>query len=130
MDTWHDVGQVFKSVDKVKKRGYFCRTHPIPARKPWEIKRENKEKSKTSFDDPRSSDGWNLSSQELKFIYLTRATHVYQKRGISPKTQMRRFGEIKVFGFMRFSRDLLPFYYAPRGRGSSYFGLFLTLRLF
>ena len=32
------------------------------------------------------------------------------------------FGEIKVLGFRRCSRDLLPFYYASRGRDSSYFG--------
>ena len=45
-----------------------------------EIKEEEKErKSKTSFHNPRSSIGQNLSSQELKFIASTRATRVYQK---------------------------------------------------
>ena len=38
-----------------------------------------REKSKTSFGNPWSSVGWNSSSQELKFISLTRATRVYQK---------------------------------------------------
>ena len=53
------------------------------------------EKSKTSFDDPRSSVGRNSSRQELKFIASTRAMRTYQKEEISPKIQRRRFGEIK-----------------------------------
>ena len=39
-------------------------------------------------------------------------------------------GEIKAFGFRRCSRDLIQFYYAPRGRGSFYFGLILSKGLF
>ena len=79
------------------------------------------EKSKTSFDDPQSFVDRNSSRQELKFIASMRATRTYQKGGISPKIQMRRFGEIKFFRIRRCSRDLLPFYYALRGRASSYF---------
>ena len=41
---------------------------------------ENGEKSKTSFDVPRSSVSWNSSSQELKFIYSMRATRVYKEK--------------------------------------------------
>ena len=54
--------------------------------------------------------------------------HAYQKRGISPKIRRRRFLEIKIFGTRRCS--LIRFYYAPRGRDFSYFGLFSTLRVF
>ena len=54
--------------------------------------REEKEvKSKTSFFDPQSFVGRNSSSKDLKFIYSMRATHMYQKGGISPKIQRRRF---------------------------------------
>ena len=45
----------------------------------------------------------NSSGQKLKFIASTRAMRVYQKRGISPKIQRRRFGEIKVFRLRRCS---------------------------
>ena len=37
-------------------------------------------------------------------------------------------GEIRVFEFRRYSRNLLPFYYAPKDRDSSYFGLILPKR--
>ena len=53
-----------------------------------------------------------------------------KKEGFHQRCNGRDFGEIKVFEFMRCSRDLLPFYYARRGRGFSYFGLFPTLELF
>ena len=36
--------------------------------------------------------------------------------------------EIEFFGIRRCSRDFLQFFYALRGRNSSYFGLFSTLR--
>ena len=42
-------------------------------------KEEKEEKSKTSFNDPRSSVGRSLLRQELKFITSTRATRTYQK---------------------------------------------------
>ena len=79
-------------------------------------------KSKTSFSNLRSSIGRNSSSQELKFIYSTRATLTYQNRRILPKIQKRRFGEIGFFKLRRCSRGLLRFYYTPRGRDSSYSG--------
>ena len=65
---------------------------------------ENKEiQGKSSFGDPRSSVSRNPSSQELKFISSTRATHMYQEQGISLKIQRRRFGEIKGFGLKKCS---------------------------
>ena len=135
---WCDVGQVFKSVDNVKKNhkgaegtSFSCSVCVcVFFFYVRESARGRERDSNISFDDPWSSIDRNSSSQELKFIYSTRATRVYQKRGISPKIQRRRFGEIKVFGFLRCSRDLLPFYYAPRCKGSFYFGLFPTLGLF
>ena len=51
-------------------------------------------KSKSSFGDPRSSVGQNLSSQVLKSISSTRAKHTYQEQGISLKIQRRRFGDL------------------------------------
>ena len=43
-------------------------------------------------------------------------TCVQKKGGVSPKIQRRRFGEINVSEFKRYSQDLIPFYYASRGR--------------
>ena len=127
-------GQVFTSVDNVKKNHKGDRRDLIFLLFFFFYLRESargrERDSNISFDDPWSSVSRNSSSQELKFIYSMRATHVYQKGGISPKIQRRRFGEIKVSGFWRCSRDLLPFYYAPRCKGSFYFGLFPTLGLF
>ena len=130
MDTWCDVPKCLKVWIRLKKRDIFAEHIPFLAKKPWERKREKEEKSKTSFDDPWSSVSRNSSGKELKFIYSMRAPRVYQKRGISLKIQRRISGEIKVSRFRRCSRDLLPFYYAPRGKGSSYFGLFPTSGLF
>ena len=61
------------------------------------------EEFKSSFNDPRTSIGQNSLSQELKFISSTRAMRTYQERGISPKIQIRRFGEIKCFALRRCS---------------------------
>ena len=36
--------------------------------------------------------------------------------------------EIKGFGFRKCPQDFLSFFYTPRGRDSSYFGLFSSLR--
>ena len=80
-----------------------------------------------SFHDPRSSVGQNSLGQEPKFIISTRATCEYQKQRISSKIRRRIFGEIGFFGLKRCSRDLIRFYYALRGRDSSYLGLFLLL---
>ena len=44
-----------------------------------------------------------------------------EKKGFHQRSKGGDLGEIKVFGFMRCSRDLLAFYYAPRGRDSFYF---------
>ena len=72
-----------------------------------------------------------LGCMITSFVNSKRATRGYQKGRISLKIQRRRFGRNQSFsglgGF--FYRDLLRFYYAPRGRGSSYFGLFPTLGL-
>ena len=53
---------------------------------------EKRKKSKAYFSDLWRSIGQNSSSQELKFIYLTRAKRTYQNRRISQKIQKRRFG--------------------------------------
>ena len=99
VDTWRDMSQVFEIMNRVKNQmfgeniSFFF----------WFERGREREKSKSSFGDPQSSVGWNPSSQELKFISSTRATHTYQERGILLKIQRRRFGEIKGFGLMRCS---------------------------
>ena len=45
-----------------------------------------------------------------------------KNEGFRRRSKGADLGEIKVFGFMRCSRDLLPFYYALRGRLLSYLG--------
>ena len=45
---------------------------------------EKRETSPSLYDLRRSS-GQNSSSQDLKFIYSTRATHGYRQHAVSPK---------------------------------------------
>ena len=52
----------------------------------------------TSFYDLWRSIARFSSCQELKSIYVTRATQGYQKHGISPKIQARSFWKSKVLG--------------------------------
>ena len=74
-----------------------------------EEKKERKKKRKRgrkvagfSFE-LRHSDGQNSSDQKPKFVYVTQATHGYRKQEVLAKLQ--------------------------RGKNSSYFGLFSTLRV-
>ena len=94
---WRNVSQPLKQLmrglgDKIS---YF-----LPG---FYVREEVEEKSKTSFDDPRSFASRKSSRQELKFITSMWAMSVYQKGGISPKIQMRKFEEIKVFRLRRCS---------------------------
>ena len=73
----------------------------------------------------RRSVGRNLLGQKRKFIYSTKATRRYQKHGISPSIQARSSGNQ---GF-RVREASYQCYYTPRGRDSSYFCLFSTLRV-
>ena len=62
-----------------------------------EEKRGGKRASKLSFDDLRTSVGWNSLRQELKFIASTRATSTYKKEkkkkmGFHRKSKGRYFG--------------------------------------
>ena len=91
VDTWHDVSQVFKIMDRVKNQMFGG---SISFFFLFEYGRE-REKSKFSFSDPRSSVGQNSLSQELKFISSTRATRTYHERGISLKIQ-------RIWGNKRF----------------------------
>ena len=50
------------------------------------------ERAPTSLYDLRRSVGQNLSGQERKFIYSTRATCEYRKYGISLRIQARISG--------------------------------------
>ena len=55
----------------------------------------------SSLFDTRSFDRWNLSGQERKFIYSTRATCEYQKHGISPRIQVRSLENPKFWYFLK-----------------------------
>ena len=54
---------------------------------------------------------------------------MYKKREISPKIQERNLGETKVLGLGSVHEAFERFCYAPRGRDSSYIGLFSIFRL-
>ena len=77
----------------------------------------------TSLYDLRSSVARFSSGQELKSIYVTRATRGYRKQRILPKIQAKSLGDR---GF-RVSRTSESFVFTPRGRDSYYFGLFSIL---
>ena len=77
----------------------------------------------TSLYDLRSSVARFSLGQELKSIYATKATRGYQKQRISSKIQVKSSGDR---GF-RVSETSESFVFAPRGRDSSYFGLFSIL---
>ena len=86
-----------------------------------------REKLRFLFGDSWGFVGRKLSSLELKFFVSMRATCRHQKGGISSKIHRRRFGEIKGFEFRKCFKASYGFYYSPRGRDSSYFGLFSIL---
>ena len=77
----------------------------------------------TSVYDLRSSVARFSSGQELKSIYAMRSTRGYRKQRISSKIQAKSSGD---HGF-RVSKAFESFVFAPRGRDSSYFGLFSIL---
>ena len=77
----------------------------------------------TSLYDLRSSIARFSSGQKLKSLYMTRATGGYRKQRISPKIQVKSLGDC---GF-QVSRTFESFFFAQRGRDSSYFGLFSIL---
>ena len=77
----------------------------------------------TSLFDLQSSVARFLSGQKLKSIYAMRATRGYRKQRILLKIQAKSWGDhgFQVFGTSE------SFIFAPRGRDSSYFGLFSIL---
>ena len=76
--------------------------------------------AQTSLYDLRSFVARFSSSQEIKSIYVMRVMLGYRKQRISPKIQAKSSGD-RVF---RVSETSKSFVFAPRGRDSSYFGLF------
>ena len=103
VDTWRNVSQVFKIMDRVKNQMFVENISFFSWFEHGRVRGRAREKSKFSFDNPQSSIAQNSSSQELKFISSTRTTHTYQEREISPKIQRMRFREIKGFGLGRCS---------------------------
>ena len=100
VDSWHNMGRPSNlSLSWTKeKRG---QREPISTGSRVRERRRGKNESQASFQDLRSSAGRFSLGQEQKFISLTRGTHGYPKRGISPKIQKGRFREIEVIGFRR-----------------------------
>ena len=86
--------------------------------------RREKEKRETlpslSLYDLCESVARFLTSQELKFLYATRATRGYQKQRILPKIRAKSLGDL---GF-RVSGKSKSFIFALRGREPSYSSLF------
>ena len=74
-----------------------------------------KREAPTSLYDLQSSVAHFLSSQELKFIYATRATRGYRKQRISPKIHAKSSGDRGFHAFGTFE----SFVFTPRGRYSS-----------
>ena len=88
MDAWLKVGHVQlrlkwtkREMRKQKKRkSDFSHSFGSGHER---VRRERK--NPPSLYDLRRSGGWNPSSQDLKFIYSTRATRGYQQHAVSPK---------------------------------------------
>ena len=120
---WHNVSHTSRTINSAK--GIRFGQKIIFSIDLTMRKREMRERKrfKASFSYLRSSVGRNSSSQELKFIYSMRATRTYQNRRISSKIKKLRFGGNQRRGLggsvLKASH---PFFYAPRDRGSSYFG--------
>ena len=97
-------GPSLKCMDKVKNSKFWRENISFFLEKNVGEKEGEEERSPRLLSKIlRGPLGRNSSSQELKFIASTRATCMYQKGRISPKIQMRRFGEIKGFRLMRCS---------------------------
>ena len=58
--------------------------------------KEKEESRRASSSDLWHSDGPDLSDQEEKSVYATRATRGYQNLGVSPKIQQRKFGKSRL----------------------------------
>ena len=95
---WRDVSQVFKVIDRVKKIICWDKIFGFFAGLNLGEKEGEKERNPSLFSVILKVP----SSHELKFISSMKATHTYQEQGISPKIQMRRFGETKGFGLRDF----------------------------
>ena len=103
MDTWRDMSQVFKIINRVKNQMFGTKYLSFLLVSNLGEKGGEREKSKISLGDSRSSVGRNPSSQKLKFISSMRSMRTYQEQGFSSKIKMRRFGEIKCFGLRKYS---------------------------
>ena len=91
-DMWHYVSHTSRTINSVKRIRFGEKIIFSTGLTVGERERRERNRSKASFSDLRSSIGQNSLSQELKFIYSMRATRTYKNREISPKIQERRFG--------------------------------------
>ena len=57
-----------------------------------------KKRGSASLYDLRSSGGWISSGQDLKLIYLARATRGHRNQGVSTQFQISDFREVESFG--------------------------------
>ena len=87
MDAWCKVGPTSNICLKRQKKRKKADFLGAGTGSEWgrrELKRERRE-TPPSLYDLRRSGGRNPSSQDLKFIYSTRATRGYRQHAISPK---------------------------------------------
>ena len=72
-----------------------------------EREREKRQGLFPSLYDLWRSSGRISSGQELKFIYLARATRGHQNQGVSTQFEISNFWEVESFGFRKCPRNFL-----------------------
>ena len=82
-DMWHNVSHISKTINSAKRITLGRKT--IRFSYWFDRGREREERKKEIKNLFLRPVGWNSSSQELKFIYSTRAKLEYQNRRISIK---------------------------------------------
>ena len=85
MNAWSEVGPA-SNLNLKEKKGEKMRFSPIfwQFRQWLELEREMRETLPSLYDLQRSG-SWNPSSQDLNFIYSTRATRGYRQQAIFSK---------------------------------------------
>ena len=103
MDTWCDVGQVFKIVDKVKSQIFDRKYEDFSVGKTWERKRERKREVQDLFRRSTEFRRLEFVRPRIKVHHLDEGYAHIPKGEISPNIQRRRVGEIKGFRLRRCS---------------------------
>ena len=102
---WHNVSHTSKTINSPKGIRIGEKIILSASLTVEKQRRRERKKYRASLSDLRISIDRNSLSQELKFIYSTRAMRKYQNRGISLKIQKRSFGGNKKGRVKRPSQD-------------------------